>query len=374
MPSGFRKIHPRDEEAPKAEPKKGRGAVSNPAGRFEPNTRAEFDDGWNQVADADWTPPPLRTNVTEDKSRSVICRNDSPDIGFGSSINPYRGCEHGCIYCFARPSHGYFGLSTGLDFESKLFAKSDADKLLRKELANPRYVCDGGIAMGTNTDPYQPIERERQITRKILAVLSECGHPVSIVTKSALILRDIDILAPMAKRGLACAFVSVTTLDRNLARRMEPRAATPEKRLAAIRALNEAGVPAGIMVAPVIPGLTDHEIEPILEKAAEAKAQTAGFTIIRLPYEIKDLFREWLHTHVPLRASHVETLIREVRSGRLNDPNFGSRMRGTGPYAEMIAKRFRLARERFGIPKRGPTLDTSQFKHPAKDSAQLSLL
>ena len=373
MPSGFRKIHPQDQEAPKAEPKKGRGAVGNPTGRYESVTRVGFDDGWDQVADADWTPPPLRTTVTEDKSRSVICRHDSPDVGFGPSINPYRGCEHGCIYCFARPSHAYFGLSTGLDFESKLFAKNDADKILRQELANPRYVCDDSIAMGTNTDPYQPLERERQITRRILRVLSDCHHPVSIVTKSALVLRDIDILAPMAKRGLAIVLVSVSTLDRNLARRMEPRAATPEKRLAAIRGLNDAGVPAGVMVAPIIPGLTDHEIEPIMEKAAEAKAQTAGFTVVRLPYEIKDLFREWLHTHVPLRASHVETLIREVRGGKLNDPNFGSRMRGSGPYAEMIAKRFRLARERFGIPH-GPALDTSQFERPPKDSAQLSLL
>jgi len=359
-------------EPNKAEPNKGRGAVTNPAGRFEPTRRVADDDGWGEHDDADFAPAPLRTTVSPDRSRSVITRNNSPDVGFSQSINPYRGCEHGCVYCYARPSHAYLGLSPGLDFESKLFAKHDAAAVLERELSRPGYRCDV-IALGTNTDPYQPIERERQITRRILEVLARCNHPVSIVTKSALILRDLDILGDMAARGLASAMISVTTLDRGLARRMEPRAATPSRRLEAIRALNEAGVPAGVMAAPIIPGLTDHEIEPILAAAGRAGACAAGFTLVRLPHEIKDLFRNWLAAHAPLRAAHVERLIRETRGGKLNDPDFGSRMRGTGPYAEQIRQRFSLACKRFGIPRRFPALDTAQFRPPSKPSAQLSL-
>ncbi len=357
-----------------SEPKasKGRGAPSNPTGRFEPTVRAAFDDGWDDRDDPEFAPPPLRTVVQPDKSRTVICRNDSPDVGFSQSINPYRGCEHGCIYCYARPTHAYFGLSSGLDFETRLFAKDKADALLEKELAHPRYVCES-IALGTNTDPYQPIEREWKITRRILAVLASCNHPVSIVTKSALVLRDLDILGPMAAKGLACVMLSVTTLDRSLARRMEPRAATPSRRLEAIKGLNEAGVPAGVMVAPIIPALTDHEIEPILEAAAAAGAKAAGYTLVRLPFEIKDLFREWLQRHAPLRASHVERLIRDIRGGKLNDSNFGSRMRGTGPYAEQIRRRFHLACKRFGVSRTFPELDTTKFTPPPCDRAQMSL-
>jgi len=361
---------PAEPTRPKAA--KGRGAVTNPAGRFEALAREAADDGWAGDDDPDFAPPPLRTTVTADASRSVITRNDSPDVGFERSINPYRGCEHGCVYCYARPSHAYLGLSPGLDFESRLFAKDDAAAILEQELARKGYVCDV-IALGTNTDPYQPIERERRITRRILEVLARCDHPVSIVTKSALILRDLDILAPMAERGLASAMISVTTLERGLARRLEPRAATPARRLEAIRALAAAGVPAGVMVAPVIPGLTDHEIEPIVEAAGEAGARCAGLTLLRLPLEIKDLFREWLATHAPLRAAHVERLVRETRQGRLNDARFGSRMRGTGPYAEQIERRFALACKRFGIARDLPALDATRFRKPSVPSAQLTL-
>ncbi len=352
-------------------PRKGRGATLNPTGRFEPAIRFETADGWDNP-DPDFPPPVLRTTVAEDNSRSVITRNNSPDVGFDLSINPYRGCEHGCIYCYARPSHAYLGLSPGLDFESRLFAKSDAAAVLKKELAKPGYRCDV-IALGTNTDPYQPVERARKITRGILEVLAACDHPVSIVTKSALVLRDIDILGPMAVRGLAAVMISVTTLDRRLARRMEPRASAPKRRLAAIADLNAAGVPAGVMVAPIIPGLTDHEIEPILAAAGRAGAAAAGYTLLRLPREIKDLFRDWLANQAPLRARHVERLVRETRGGRLNDPEFGSRMRGTGPYAEQISRRFRLACARFGIPRDLPGLDTAQFRRPVPDSGQLAL-
>lgn len=352
-------------------PHKGRGATLNPTGRFEPAMRIETEDGWDNP-DPDFPPPVLRTTIAEDTSRSVIARNDSPDVGFDRSINPYRGCEHGCVYCYARPSHAYLGLSPGLDFESRILAKGRAPELLRRELARPGYRCDV-IALGSNTDPYQPIERERKITRGILEVLAECGHPVSIVSKSALVLRDLDILGPMAERGLATVIISVTTRDRALARRMEPRASTPERRLEAIGALNAAGVPAGVMVAPIIPGLTDHEIEPVLEAASGQHAAAAGYTLLRLPYEIKDLFRDWLARHAPLRARHVEALVRETRGGRLNDPEFGSRMRGRGAYAEQIRRRFRLACTRFGIPRDMPGLDTGRFRPPVSDTRQLAL-
>ncbi len=354
-------------------PRKGRGAASNRAGRYETAKHAAEDDGWTSPElREDDEPPPLRTTVTIDATRTIIARNDSPDVGFDRSINPYRGCEHGCIYCFARPTHAYLGLSPGLDFESRLFMKPDAPRLLAEELRRPGYRPQV-IAMGTNTDPYQPIEREHRITRGILEVLSAFNHPVGIVTKSALVLRDIDILAPMAQRRLAQVCVSVTTLDRALARRLEPRAATPERRLETIRALSEAGVPAGVMVAPVIPALTDSELESILTAAAQAGAQSAAYVLLRLPLEVKELFTEWLETHVPSKTKHVLSLVRQTREGRLNDPDFGSRMRGSGAYAELIGKRFRLATRRLGLdrPRRG--YDLRLFRPPPRPGAQLSL-
>ena len=297
-------------------PRKGRGAVSNRSGRYEPAQRLRIDDGWD-TAGADEAPP-LRTTVALDASRSVIARNDSPDVGFDQSINPYRGCEHGCVYCFARPTHAYLGLSPGLDFETRLFAKPDAPALLRRELANPRYR-PSTIAMGTNTDPYQPTERRLMITRGILEVLAAHEHPVTIVTKSALVLRDLDILAPLAAKGLASVGVSVTTLDGALARTMEPRASTPARRLAALAGLVAAGVPARVMVAPVIPALTDHELEAIIERAAAVGVRQASYILLRLPLEIKDLFGEWLAAHAPDRAAHVLNRMRAMRGGRLYD-------------------------------------------------------
>ena len=358
-----------------AQPRKGRGAISNPTGRFETATRQAVDDGWARVAgdEGEDDTPPLQTTVIVDSTKSIIARNDSPDIAFDQSINPYRGCEHGCIYCFARPTHGYFGLSTGLDFETKIFAKPEAARLLEAELRQPKYV-PSPIAMGTNTDPYQPLERQWKITRSILEVLATYNHPFSIVTKSALVLRDLDLIQPMAAKNLARVFLSVTTLDRHLANKMEPRASTPTRRLAAIKALSEAGVPTGVMAAPMIPALNDGEMEAILTAAREAGAISAGYTLLRLPHEIKDLFQEWLQTHAPLKAKHVLSLIRGVRGGRLNDPNFGSRQRGEGPYADLLAKRFRLACERLGFNRHDWHADTSQFRRPPKAGDQLRLL
>src|SRR6185369_12920883 len=328
--------------------RKGRGAVANPDGRFEPETRVRIDDGWGTLDQETEEPPPIQTTVSIDATRTIIARNQSPDIPFSQSINPYRGCEHGCIYCYARPTHAYFGLSTGLDFETKLFAKPDAAKLLAEELRKPGYK-PSAIALGTNTDPYQPIEREMKITRSVLETLAAFNHPFSIVTKSALVVRDLDIIAPMAAKRMARVFISVTTLDRELARKLEPRASTPPKRLEAIKALAGAGVPIGIMTAPIIPALTDWEIERLLEAGRAAGAQSAGYTVMRLPFEIKDLFAQWLEAHAPGKAKHVLSLVRQVRDGKLNDPNFGTRMRGTGTYAELIAKRHRLACERLGF-------------------------
>lgn len=352
------------------QPRKGRGAIGNPDGRFEPHVRVAIDDGW---APADDDLPPLRTTVTTDAARTIITRNDSPDIPFEQSVNPYRGCEHGCIYCYARPSHGYLGLSTGLDFETRLFAKPNAASLLAAALRKPGYRVSP-IALGTNTDPYQPIERDMRITRSILEVLAAFEHPVSIVTKSALVLRDLDILAPMAKKRLARVFISVTTLDRDLARKMEPRAATPARRIEAIRTLAAAGVPVGVMVAPIIPVLNDREMESILAAAHAAGATSAAYVLLRLPFEIKDLFAQWLETHVPLKAKHVLSLVRDVRGGRLNDPNFGTRMRGDGPYAELIAERFRLACTRLGLGDRYWHFDTTRFRVPPAPGDQLTLL
>ena len=339
------------------------------SGRFETESRHAVDDGW-AVSDEDL--PPLRTTVTDEAPKTIIARNTSPDIPFDRSINPYRGCEHGCVYCFARPTHAYHGLSPGLDFETKLFAKPQAATLLAGELANPRYRCQP-LAMGTNTDPYQPIERQRRITRQILEVLAGHGHPVTIVSKSDLVCRDIDILAPMAARGLASVALSVTTLDGGLARRLEPRAASPAKRLAAIRTLADAGVPTAIMVAPVIPALTDPEMETILAAAKDAGAVSAEYILLRLPLEIAGLFDEWLRQHAPLKAENVLSLIRDSRGGALYQSDWGRRRTGSGAYAELLAKRFVLARKRLGLDARGLDLRCDLFRPPPRPGDQLAL-
>jgi DNA repair photolyase len=349
---------------------KGRGAPSNPEGRFESRTTTREDDGWS--ADEEPAARPA-TTVTEERARSIISHNDSPDIHFTQSINAYRGCEHGCIYCYARPSHAYLNLSAGIDFETKLFAKTNAAELLRKELAKPGYVCSP-INLGANTDPYQPIERRYRITRSVIEVLAEHEHPFTIVTKNALVERDIDLLAPLAKKRLVYVFVSVTSLDNRLASTLEPRASAPHRRLKAVAALNAAGVPCGVMVAPIIPMVTDRYLEKILEGAAQAGARIAGYTVVRLPHELKDLFREWLALHVPERAAHVMSLIQQMRGGRDNDPRFGARMRGEGAFAELIRQRFQLACQRHGInAARDLTLDRSLFRLPHAPSPQASL-
>ncbi len=354
-------------------PRKARGAVGNPTGRYEPALRLAVDDGWPAGAQADDEPPPLRTTVAVDRRRTVISRNRSPDLPFEQSINPYRGCEHGCVYCFARPSHAFLGLSPGLDFESRLFVKPDAARLLRRELAAPGYRCRV-IALGTNTDTYQPIERRYGVMRQILEVLAECDHPVAITTKSALVTRDIDLLAAMAAKRLALVNVSVTTLDRGLARRMEPRAATPATRLETIRALSMAGVPTAVMAAPMIPGLNDHELERILEAAAAAGASRASHILLRLPLEIKQLFAEWLEAHYPERARRVLALVRDTRGGALYRDRFGERMTGTGAYAELIGHRFRLAARRLGLDRGGWDLAIDRFRPPPADDRQPRLL
>jgi DNA repair photolyase len=350
------------------ERRRGRGAQSNATGRYEPLARTSFDDGWQSFEEL----PPFKTTVTIDSTRKIITRNDSPDISFDRSINPYRGCEHGCIYCFARPTHAYLGLSPGLDFESKLFAKPEAPKLLERELAAADYV-PRTIAIGTNTDPYQPIEREHQIMRRILEVLDRYGHPVGIVTKSALVLRDLDILARMAKRNLVKVALSVTTLDPKLARVMEPRAATPQRRLEALRQLTAAGVPTSVMVAPVIPALNDSEMERILDSAAALGVKEAGYVLLRLPLEVRDLFREWLMANFPDRYRHVFKLIRETRGGKDYDSTFGKRMTGGGPVAWMIGRRFEVACDKLGFNKVRTKLTTSHFDPPRPASQQLSL-
>jgi DNA repair photolyase len=352
--------------------RKGRGAVSNATGRFESETREAVLDGWDLEEDV----PPLRTTVTWEAARSIIAHNDSPDIGFDQSINPYRGCEHGCVYCFARPSHAFSGLSPGLDFETKLFAKRDAAALLEKELSKPSYRCRT-IVIGANTDCYQPIEREHRITRSILEVAAAFNQPIAIITKSALVQRDIDILAPMAARNLATVKVSVTSLDGELARKMEPRAPAPYRRLDTIRALSAAGIPVGVMAAPMIPFLNDAELESILKAAAEAGATTAAYVLLRLPLEIKDLFAEWLEAHAPGKAKHVLNQLRESRGGKLYDSTWGLRGRGTGVHADLLAKRFELACKRVGLNQSrvgGRGLDASRFKVPPRVGDQLSLL
>jgi DNA repair photolyase len=350
----------------------GRGAASNPVGRFDATRSIAVDDGWGSL---DEPLPALQTTVSIDASRTIISRNSSPDISFTQSINPYRGCEHGCVYCYARPSHGYLNLSPGLDFETKLFYKPDAVKQLKEELAAKNYECSA-IALGANTDPYQPIEREYGVTRKILETLSECNHPATIVTKGAAIIeRDLDILGSMAKRNLVGVFVSVTTLDKELKRKLEPRAASPGSRLSIIKKLSDAGVPVGVLVAPVIPVLTDHEAEHILEAVAAAGAKSAGYVMLRLPYELNDLFQEWLRTHEPLKAEHVMSRIRELRGGKENDPRFGSRQKGEGVFAELFKQRFKLACRKLGLnTERRLSLDTSKFTPPALSGRQMSLL
>ena len=349
---------------------KGRGALTNADGRFEPHRHEAVDDGWGGL---DAEAPAPRTTVGVDAARTIITRNDSPDVPFEQSINPYRGCEHGCIYCYARPTHAYLGLSPGLDFETRLFAKPDAAALLAREIRRPRYRARP-IAMGTNTDPYQPIERRLGITRRILEVLAAHDHPVFIVTKSSLIERDIDLLAPMAEKGLVQVFVTVTTLDRSLARRLEPRAAAPQRRVDTIRALTAAGIPVGVMAAPVIPALNDGETETILKICRRAGARWAAYTLLRLPHEIKHLFKEWLEVNAPLKAAHVMALVRQTRGGKENDPCFGSRMSGTGEYAEIIRRRFRLACKRLGLNQSPLTLNTARFHIPARRGGQLNLL
>lgn len=350
------------------ERRRGRGAVSNKTGRFEPEAADAFDDGWESLASLD----AFKTEVFEDSAKSIISRNDSPDISFDRSINPYRGCEHGCIYCYARPTHCYLGHSAGLDFETKLYAKSNAAELLEKELSHANYQPQT-IALGANTDPYQPIERERRITRSILEVLSQTGHPVGIVTKSALVARDIDILAPMAAQGLAKVAISITTLDRRVARAMEPRAATPSRRIDAIRQLTEAGIPVTVMAAPIIPGLTDHELEAILGAARDAGARDAGYVLLRMPLEIKDLFREWLTLEFPDRAKRVINLLQSMHGGEDYNSAFGHRQRGSGPYADQIALRFKLARNRLNLDIERLKLRTDLFKRPIVRGQQLPL-
>ncbi|MDR3387819.1 MAG: PA0069 family radical SAM protein [Rudaea sp.] len=346
---------------------RGRGAASNPEGRFETSALETFDDGW--LRDEEAAPNPA-TQVTDERARSIISRNDSPDVPFEQSINPYRGCEHGCIYCFARPSHAYLNLSPGLDFETKLFAKTNAAELLRTELARPGYRVSP-INLGANTDPYQPIERRYRITRRVIEVLAECRHPFTIVSKNALVERDLDLLAPMAKANLVRVFISVTSLDNRLAAKLEPRASAPHRRIEAIRALNAAGVPCGVLVAPIIPMLTDRWMERILERAHEAGARMAGYTILRLPWELKQLVKEWLELHFPERAEHVLSLVRQMRGGRDNDPRFGSRMRGEGEFADLIRQRFAIAARRHGFGvTRSLTLDTAQFRTPRPASPQ----
>jgi DNA repair photolyase len=351
-------------------PRKGRGAASNDSGRFEAEKRVAFDDGWGS---ADAEPLPLSTTLSVDATRTIIARNESPDIGFDRSINPYRGCEHGCIYCYARPSHAFLGLSPGLDFESRLFYKPQAATLLAAELRKKGYTCRP-LALGSNTDPYQPVERRLGITRSILEVLCEFHHPVTIVSKSALIQRDLDILAEMAKKKLAVVTISVTTLDRTLARVMEPRAATPERRLETIAALAAAGIPTGVLSAPMIPALNDSEMEHILDRARAAGAASAGYTLLRLPLELKALFREWLETHFPDKSTHVLSLVAQTHGGRLYDSTWSTRMSGSGPYADMLRVRFERACRKLGFNARTTDLlDTNNFRPPPLQGDQLRL-
>ena len=349
-------------------PIKGRGTSSRVDARFLQHERVEFDDGW----DLEVEEPAVPTEIFRETPRTVISHNQSPDIPFETSINPYRGCEHGCVYCYARPSHAYVDLSPGIDFESKIFAKSNAAEVLREELGKPRYVCKP-IAMGTNTDPYQPAERQLHVTRDIIEVLHDCRHPLSIVTKSWLVERDLDLLQPMAADGLVKVFLSITSLKRDLARRLEPRATAPERRMKAVQTLNDAGVPTGVMFAPVIPFINDSEMENVLAQAAAAGAKTAGYIMLRLPNEVKQLFREWLDTHEPGKTEHVFSIIRDLRSGRENDPDYFTRMRGQGVYADLVRKRFNNACRKFGLNRGSWDLNTGLFQPPIPASPQQTL-
>ncbi len=378
---------------------KGRGAASYVPGRYEKTAIEAEDDGWGSVYAEDeagideqhapgdetadgWMtnatttstahvqtrmPPRLQTQVTEERARSIVSRNQSPDIPFSQSLNPYRGCEHGCVYCFARPSHAYLDLSPGLDFETKLYAKTNAAELLRKELARKGYRCSA-ISLGINTDAYQPIERRYRITRELLEVFAECRHPVSLITKSALIQRDLDILVPMAKQGLVSVYVSITSLDNKLSSKLEPRAAAPHTRLKTVQVLHEAGIPVGTMVAPIIPMITDRELEQILDAAYVHGARAAGYVLLRLPHEIKQVWREWLSLHYPERAAHVMSLVQQMRGGKDYDSAYGTRMRGEGPFADLIAMRFAKAHKRIGFG-RLPALDASKFLPPLPPKA-----
>jgi DNA repair photolyase len=341
---------------------KGRGSPANPEGRFETTAREAVDDGWAPDAEAPSSRP--STVVTIERAKTVLSRHDSPDLNFTQSVNPYRGCEHGCVYCYARPSHAYLGLSPGLDFETRLFAKEGAADLLRAEISKPGYTCEP-INIGSNTDGYQPVERERRITRAIIELFHETSHPVGIVTKNALVERDLDLLAPMAAKGLVAVSISVTTRDNGLAHRMEPRASAPQRRLEAVRRLAEAGVPVGVNVAPVIPFLTDHEVESIVKAAADAGAKWASWTLLRLPWEVKGLFRDWLETHAPLKAAHVMARVHEMRGGKDNDPRFGTRMTGEGLFSDLLRRRMEKARREHGLAKGPPALDTTRFVPPS---------
>lgn len=349
-----------------AERRRGRGALSKRSGRFEKETREETDDGWGSLESLE----ALTTNIHIEKPRTILTRNESADISFDRSINPYRGCEHGCVYCYARPSHAYMGFSPGLDFETEIFVKEGAAQLLERELSAPNYVPKT-IALGSNTDPYQPVERRHRVTRAILEVLARANHPVGIVTKSALVLRDLDLLAPMAEKGLVKVAISVTTLDRRLARLMEPRAATPDLRLETIEKLAKAGVPTAVMTAPIIPAINDDEIEKILTRAHAAGAREAGYVLLRLPLELRDLFSEWLMTHFPDRARRALGLVRSTRDGKLYDSAFGRRMKGDGPYAWMIGRRFEVAAARLGFSR--SKLRTDLFEPPRRAPQQLAL-
>jgi DNA repair photolyase len=349
---------------------KGRGAASNLKQRFEEQAVEPVDDGWDTIEEE---LPPVETTVRPDPARSIITRNQSPDIAFSQSINPYRGCEHGCIYCFARPTHAYLNLSPGLDFETRLFYKADAARLLEQELRKPSYVCEP-IMLGASTDPYQPVEKDLKVTRGILEVLARFHHPVGIITKGTLIERDIDLLSAMASQKLAQVFVSITSLQNDIKRTLEPRAASPGRRLQLIKRLTGAGVPVGVLVAPVIPFITDAEMDVILEASASAGAGMAGYVLLRLPHEVKDLFREWLEVHYPLKARHVMSLIQQSRQGRDYDSRWGVRQRGTGEYAQVLARRFQLASTRLGLNRRqGPSLVSTSFERPPAAGDQLNL-
>ena len=357
-----------------AKPIKGRGALSRPPGRFDRQVTEAIDDGWSAASSLeDETPASIATSCDAERAKTIITRNNSPDIPFDQSINPYRGCEHGCIYCYARPSHAFVGLSPGLDFETKLFYKQDAARLLESELAKPGYVCKT-IMLGSNTDPYQPVERRLLVTRSILQVMQRYKHPVSVITKGALIERDIELLADLAQHNLTNVMISLPTLDVGLKRTLEPRAASPAARLRVMRQLADAGVPVGVMVAPVIPVVTDDEIEKVLEAAAAAGALSASYVMLRLPFEVKDLFREWLAEHFSERAAHVMARVNDLRGGRDNDPAFKTRMSGQGVFAELIRKRFELACRRLGLRQnRAAALDTRQFCPPQVAGAQLAM-